>query len=222
MSDGDVVVSAMITTEASRPLAPCTVITRTSSREISMSRFTSVSAARSQAMKPCSEAGALRLVGERQFEEFVERIIGLVAEPAQDARAALIAAKQPGIERKRRLGAKALLAFDEPVERILEPAGLLRHAPSAPSRSEPLRFHASAKRSSSLRLNSGLFSATASARSSCGSSSASARFIRSMIAMCSVSFSRSAPATGMPACFSAWMTASNRLPRRRTSTSTSP
>ena len=58
MSDGDVVVSAMITTGASSPLAPCTVITRTSSREISMSRFTSVSAARSQAMKPCSEAGA--------------------------------------------------------------------------------------------------------------------------------------------------------------------
>ena len=45
---------------ASSPLAPCTVMTRTSSREISMSRFTSVSAARSQAMKPCSEAGALR------------------------------------------------------------------------------------------------------------------------------------------------------------------
>ena len=55
VSDGDVVVSAMIHDGASSPLAPCTVITRTSSREISMSRFTSVSAARSQAMNPCSE-----------------------------------------------------------------------------------------------------------------------------------------------------------------------
>jgi len=35
-----------------------------------------------------------------------------------------------------------------------------------------------------------------------------------MIAMCSVNFSRSAPATGMLACFSAWMTASKALPRR--------
>ena len=81
-----------------------------------MSRFTSVSAARSQAMKPCSEAGALRLVGQRQFEEFVERVVGLVPEPAQDARAPAVAAEQPGIEGKRRLGAEAPLAFVEPVE----------------------------------------------------------------------------------------------------------
>ena len=40
---------------ASRPLARCTVITRTSSRAISMSRLTSARAARSQATKPCSE-----------------------------------------------------------------------------------------------------------------------------------------------------------------------
>ena len=60
VSDGEVVVSTRNTTEASSPLAPCTVMTRTSSREISMSRFTSVSAARSQAINPCSEAGALR------------------------------------------------------------------------------------------------------------------------------------------------------------------
>ena len=54
-----------------------------------MSRFTSVSAARSQAMKPCSEAGAFLLVGQRQFEEFVERIVCFVPKPAQDSRAAL-------------------------------------------------------------------------------------------------------------------------------------
>ena len=57
---GGVVVSARITIGASRPLAPCTVITRTSSRVISMSRFTSVLAARSQATKPCSEGVSRR------------------------------------------------------------------------------------------------------------------------------------------------------------------
>ena len=60
VSAGDVVVSTRNTTGASSPLAPCTVMTRTSSRLISMSRLTSVSAARSHATKPCSEAGALR------------------------------------------------------------------------------------------------------------------------------------------------------------------
>ena len=41
-------------------------------------------------------------------------------------------------------------------------------------------------------------------------------------AMCSVSLRRSAPATGMPDCFSAWIKASKVLPRRRTSTRISP
>ena len=53
---GSVVVSAKMTVLASSPLAPCTVITRTSSRAISMSRRTSLFAARSQARKPCKEA----------------------------------------------------------------------------------------------------------------------------------------------------------------------
>ncbi len=82
--DGEVVVSTRNTTDASSPLAPCTVITRTSSREISMSRFTSVWAARSQAMKPLQRCRRLALIARaRASEEFVERIIGLVAKPAQ-------------------------------------------------------------------------------------------------------------------------------------------
>ena len=55
---GGVVVSARITIGASSPLAPCTVMTRTSSRAISMSRLTSMSAARSQATKPCSDGAS--------------------------------------------------------------------------------------------------------------------------------------------------------------------
>ena len=57
---GGVVVSARITIGASSPLAPCTVITRTSSRAMSMSRFTCVSPARSQATKPCSVGASCR------------------------------------------------------------------------------------------------------------------------------------------------------------------
>ena len=45
----------------------------------------------------------LALIGQRQFEKFVERVVGLMPEPLQDARAAAVAAEQPGIERKRRL-----------------------------------------------------------------------------------------------------------------------
>ena len=53
---GRVVVPSMrMTFLASRPLAPCTVITRTSSRAISMSRLTSLCAARIQLRKPCSD-----------------------------------------------------------------------------------------------------------------------------------------------------------------------
>ena len=49
---------------------------------------------------------------------------------------------------------------------------------------------------SSVKPNSGLLSTVASARSSSGSSRASASTSRSITAMCSVSTSRSAPATG--------------------------
>ena len=68
----------------------------------------------------------------------------------------------------------------------------------APRAAMPLRSQASVNSCSSSRPNSGLLSTLASARSSSGSSSASASAIRSITAMCSVSTSRSAPATGTP------------------------
>ena len=52
----------------------------------------------------------LALIAQREFEEFVERVVGLLPEPPQDAFPAAIAAEQPGIERKRRLAAKRVLA----------------------------------------------------------------------------------------------------------------
>ena len=57
---GSVVVSARTTIGASRPLAPCTVITRTSSRAISMSRLISAWRRAARRRKPCSD-GASRL-----------------------------------------------------------------------------------------------------------------------------------------------------------------
>ncbi|MFN5671114.1 UvrD-helicase domain-containing protein, partial [Bradyrhizobium sp.] len=51
------------------------------------------------------------LKAQRQFEEFVERVIGLVAEPAQHARPPAVAAEQPGVERERRLLGEAALAL---------------------------------------------------------------------------------------------------------------
>ena len=103
----------------------------------------------------------------------------------------------------------------------LNAASVLACSASA-RRSERVRPCASVNNCSSVIPNNGLFSATASDRSSVGSRIASARLIRSMMAICSVSFSRSAPATGTCARLSACSTASNSLPRRRTSTRMSP
>ena len=63
----------------------------------------------------------LALVVQRQFEEFIERVVGFVPEPSQDPRAAAIAAEQPGIERKRRLADEAALALFETRQSGLEP-----------------------------------------------------------------------------------------------------
>ena len=74
-------VSARMTIGASSPLAPCTVMTRTSSRAISMSRLISIRASRSQATKALQRWRLAPLVVEREVEEFVERVVGLRAKP---------------------------------------------------------------------------------------------------------------------------------------------
>src|SRR6202165_2296747 len=120
VSEGDEVVSTKKTTGASSPLAPCTVMTRTSSREISMSRFTSRSAVRSHATNPCSEAGGLALIPHRKFEKFAERVIGFMAKPLQDFLPATVAAEQPGIECEWRFGSETAFAFFETIKRVPE------------------------------------------------------------------------------------------------------
>src|SRR5439155_8771374 len=51
---------------------------------------------------------------------FVERVVGLVAETAQDARAAAVAAEQPGIEGERCLLARTYFAGFKPPQRRRE------------------------------------------------------------------------------------------------------
>ena len=63
------------------PLAPCTVITRTSSRAISMSRLMLARAARSQRDEALQRRRLVTLVVEREIEELVERVGGLIPEP---------------------------------------------------------------------------------------------------------------------------------------------
>ncbi len=60
-SGGSAVVSGRITSGACKPLAPCTVITRTSAaRAPPASRFTSAPDRRSQCRKPCNDGGCRR------------------------------------------------------------------------------------------------------------------------------------------------------------------
>ena len=132
-------------------------------------------------------------------------------------RARAHANKSRTVARRRLRHASERASAQPPRNRAFSPARSLTEAASVPPR--PC---ASAYRSSSSRPNSGLLSTHARARSSASSVSASPSAIRSMTAMCSESFSRSAPATGTSAFLSACRIASNNGPRWRTSTMTSP
>ena len=77
-------------------------------------------------------------------------------------------------------------------------------------------------RSSSSSPIKGDFSTQASVRSSCGKSAARPAAIRSITAICCVTLSRSAPATGTPRSFKARIIASKNVPRLRTRIITSP
>ena len=98
---GGVVVSARMTTGASRPFAPCTVITRTSSRAISMSRLTIVGGGPQEREKSLQRRRVAALIGERKLEELVERVGSFEAEPRIDLAPALFRAEQPGEECER-------------------------------------------------------------------------------------------------------------------------
>ena len=136
------------------------------------------------------------LVVEREIEELVERVVGFVAEPRQDALAPAVGAEQARIERERRCVAPPRRAARSALRpRSKHRAAAARAAPRAGCPCGPRRARTAGRRRG---RTAGLLSTVASARSSSGSSSASASTIRSITAMCSVSTSRSAPATGMP------------------------
>ena len=83
---------------ASRPLAPCTVITRTWSAVSSVRRLTVTSVA----VEPGEEAGEARgldaLVGEGLVDEGVDAVLGLGAEAGDEAAAAVVADEDAGEE----------------------------------------------------------------------------------------------------------------------------
>ena len=64
--------------------------------------MTTASAARSQCQEALQRRRLLPLIGERELEEFVERIRRLDPEPREDAAAPALRAEQPGEERERR------------------------------------------------------------------------------------------------------------------------
>ena len=105
---GGVIVSARKTIGASRPLAPCTVITRTSSRAISMSRFTSARASRSQAMKPCSEGVSRRSYSIARLRNSSSASLASAPSRARKCRRAPIGAENFSVEHKRRLAPRGL------------------------------------------------------------------------------------------------------------------
>ncbi len=198
---GGVVVSARITVSASRPLAPCTVITRTSSRANSMSRLTSACAARSQAMKPCSD-GVSRALDKSSGERLRNSSSASVASGPRRARNFSRPRNGAKHKRRRQMATSVARVSRKLVEArrrceagrslaLARKAGAQR-ALAVPGELEQLLF---------VRPNSGLLSTLASARSSSSSSRQSASAIRSITAMCSVSTSRSAPATGMSRVF---------------------
>ena len=212
---------------ASRPLAPCTVITRTSLLAESRSRLI-VWRRGLEAVEEGGERGRLasRSGLVRGAQEGVDGIARLAARAAPRAARARRADRAGGDrtrtgrcvaresrQRRKRLAARA--------RRRVAVGGVALAAPRAAIRSSP-RSAAMRIRSSSVRPTSGDFSAVASVRSSSGSSAARPAATRSSTAMCSPILRRSAPATGTPSSFSARITASKAAPRLRTSTRTSP
>ena len=130
-------VSGRNTIGASRPLAPCTVMTRTSLRPCSMSRLTWGSERRSQPRKPDSEGAGAVVVGERELEELVEGIGGVGPEPREHAPTHAVAVEDAGEElvggmKSARLRQRASVS---PASRKRDSAGWRRAR--APTRASP-------------------------------------------------------------------------------------
>src|SRR5204863_4792833 len=89
--------------------------------------------------KALQRSRRLSFVVQGEFEKLVQRVIGFMAEPPQDARPAAVGTEQPRIECKWRLGLETALAFFQTIERVAEFAFAHRvKAQSGTQRSLPL------------------------------------------------------------------------------------
>ena len=159
------------------------------------------------------------LVRQRQGQEFVDRVGGFGAEPADQRPPAAVLAEQQRVKGEGRKRPSLALAMrrGDARRRGRRP----RPQPRAPPASEPLRRAAIFISASSSKPISGDLSAQASVRSSSGSSAARPAAMRSMTAIWSLSLSRSAPAAFRSAAFSARIIASKKALRLRTRIMTS-
>ena len=87
-------VSGRNTIGASRPLAPCTVMTRTSLRPCSMSRLISRVASRMTGEEARERGRRAVVVGQREVQELVERVGGIGAEAREELRAHAVAIEE--------------------------------------------------------------------------------------------------------------------------------
>jgi hypothetical protein len=98
-SPGSAQASARITTGASRPLAPCTVITRTASSGADGSRDLDVAAR--EPVEEAVERGRSRRSNSSGGEQLVDRVARCGAEPLQQLAAALHRPRQDRLEEAR-------------------------------------------------------------------------------------------------------------------------
>ena len=208
---GSAQASARITTGDCRPLAPCTVITRTASSGAEGSRTISTSPRANQSRKACSEAAAVALELERAGQQFLDRVARLGAEPLEQLAAAVERAGQDGLEEEVR---RRVIGHGE--DRRAAPARRSAAARADAARAARSRPKAASNSSSWLQPNKGETSRLARLRSSSGWAAKRAAASRSCTASGAESSSRSTPATGTP---SAWSRATSKAassPRRRT------
>ena len=214
-------VSGRITIGASRPLAPCTVITRTWSAPSSLRRFTATSSRSIQSRKPVRLGASTALVGERLVEQRVDAVLGLGAEPGDELPPPVVADEDAGQQLE---GPQVVGLRQQVVERARAPRASARAAAARsarPERSPGADARARRARARSRR-RAGCAAAPRARGRRRGVAATRSAASRSLTASSPPIRSRSAPATGTRARFSARMIAWKRSPRRCTRIITSP
>ena len=197
-----------MTIGASRPLAPWTVITRTSppAASASCSRLTSISLPAMSATKRLQVADAAPLGGQRLGQERVQRVLRL-ARPAGSAcarassgRAPSQPAQHPAVEVERRPRARPRARAQPRSSRAPPPLGPLAGAArSARAQSDARRGLGQVEEARRRRRRrTGCAAAPPGSGRRRGTGRTRASAIRSSKTMCSESASRSAPPTGTP------------------------